>query len=1629
MRRASLVETLKKKHNHSKQNRKHIEKYIEELENKFKKGEITYKEFISYYYKKTEGKTPHEWRETYQKLEREYLKKLALSKITLWGGVIVFLLLITFFFVRPLLTGFVVGEQQSNYFEIIKLNFNQSGVYNLTPEELGKLTSISISGKISNYGKIKITIENLTIFDTEQIKEKNLSTSNKIIRSITGQVIEDQNITQPKETSFDNLPIEKENQTQIPTQPKEEILNETSPSEISPPLENITNETNTNLNITENITEKQTQIPTQPKEEILNETSPSEISPPLENITNETRKETNIENYCFETCSISLPKKEFYEIKIEIENSTLSLEKINYKIKNPEIANITENKTQIISENITLKNEPIKLGEPVKWKKTITLDEKGSTIVEIPIESKNIEVNKITENVTENLSSSEKAKYSIKGKPSSEIKKSFSLTGKVVQVQETNETIQITIEDNATIYEVEYETSPPQKEENIISPSEKQIKIYSENELNYTEILAYTNLEVETDKKGIEMYHLVDNEKIKINLTKRDTNNNGKIDYLEWIVPHLSNQTYLLELTIINTQSYPMVEDNWTVEFTTTGIANLTIKGINETTFGENFPDDLKFLELLCDTKLQTASLFNNSIFIENYECKKTSFETSKVLTSGVHALEFDFGGVKDYANNFATYSPITCSELWGFDCGTGPPETGGDNTFDTCENGLGADESVEQIYLSSKTVYLDEELEVTCEFDPYTSNDDLFIWYYNGTGWNKIFQELNVGSTGNINRTVVFTPNQTIGTHWIRCGIIYGTGTDSDNCMNTGSWYDNDDMNFTLISSNFPPTTPTNISCNNGGCNITINSGVELNSSGSIDSENNTINYFIEALLENVTTYLNTSTNSIKTTLTPRNTSTKTCFQEWGFDCGTGPPETGGDNTFDSCNYGSGADESVEKIYINSTKVYPGDRLSVTCEFDPYRRDDDTYIWYYNGTGWRKLFEHIGWGSNKLVNETTTFTVDNVTGTHWVRCGIGYYTDTDTCQDTTNYFDNDDVSFNVINPYGEQEKNSTIKTFNDLAIDNTELTKIEIKIEIDSYNPTYSSQNGNLKPDLFLQAYNGTTWIDLGVLGLPTKYTSQTLDTTNQNFTISITDQNILNSWQSKVNQDITIKGIYLDSGDEINFTNIWINLIHKNWIFIGNHTEQSSFYWNTTNIPEQTCIDFRARSIDLLGSNSFSDYFIKNSCLNISHELNEPPIIEKIFTETMTDVSGGLNEGPLPTNITIKYSVFDNNGFQDLIDSSAKINFIKAGEVTRNTTCERIVSESNGNYANFTCEVKMWWFDGPGTWNIEAEIKDSENNIAQNNSNTFYVGATSGFFLRQANIFWNELTPSAQNNLATDGIILNNIGNTEKNIEINSTNLKGEIDNTKIIYANNFSVGPQNDCLETTMNHFNFITIENSLLTKGNYTLNNGTGQEELFFCIKEIPSDLTAQTYSTNEEGGWIIRIFAVLISIPKKKKKKIIEKTKRLIDEFKNEGLNENEIYEIINPEIKEEIKEKNIPINIFTKEIGVLEVIVKYFKENLNLSYVEISQLINRDQRTIWNAYKKATEKQNKTIKIKPTSLFIPINILNNKKLTLLESIIKYLKEKGFNYKQIGEMLNRDQRNIWTINSRICQKIK
>ncbi len=108
-------------------------------------------------------------------------------------------------------------------------------------------------------------------------------------------------------------------------------------------------------------------------------------------------------------------------------------------------------------------------------------------------------------------------------------------------------TTSVIIEDIVDYVAIEYYTEAPISEEENITNG-KRITIYSD--VHYENITAYTYIN-DTPRNKIRLYQITNGTRTRVkDINYYDKNNNGLIDYIEWIVPHLSNQTYELIIEI-----------------------------------------------------------------------------------------------------------------------------------------------------------------------------------------------------------------------------------------------------------------------------------------------------------------------------------------------------------------------------------------------------------------------------------------------------------------------------------------------------------------------------------------------------------------------------------------------------------------------------------------------------------------------------------------------------------------------------------------------------------------------------------------------------------------------------------------------------------------------------------------------------------------------------------------------------------------------------------------------------------------------------------------------------------------------------------------------------------------------
>ena len=140
-------------------------------------------------------------------------------------------------------------------------------------------------------------------------------------------------------------------------------------------------------------------------------------------------------------------------------------------------------------------------------------------------------------------------------------------------------------------------------------------------------------------------------------------------------------------------------------------------------------------------------------------------------------------------------------------------------------------------------------------------------------------------------------------------------------------------------------------------------------------------------------------------------------------------------------------------------------------------------------------------------------------------------------------------------------------------------------------------------------------------------------------------------------------------------------------------------------------------------------------------------------------------------------------------------------------------------------------------------------------------------------------------------------------------------------------------------------------------------------------------------------------------------------------IEKDNLSFSEVISRLKAQRQEKLLE--VPSSILKiRELGILEAITKYLKEELNLKYNEIAPLLNRDARSIWISYDKAKTKHPKKFVKERSSTPIPLNIFSNRNLGLLENLTIYLRDElNLKNREVGSLLARDNRTIWASYNR------
>ena len=134
-------------------------------------------------------------------------------------------------------------------------------------------------------------------------------------------------------------------------------------------------------------------------------------------------------------------------------------------------------------------------------------------------------------------------------------------------------------------------------------------------------------------------------------------------------------------------------------------------------------------------------------------------------------------------------------------------------------------------------------------------------------------------------------------------------------------------------------------------------------------------------------------------------------------------------------------------------------------------------------------------------------------------------------------------------------------------------------------------------------------------------------------------------------------------------------------------------------------------------------------------------------------------------------------------------------------------------------------------------------------------------------------------------------------------------------------------------------------------------------------------------------------------------------------------------------VKKRAEYASIPAALFNNPLSPLENVVLYMYIKLGFSQSRIAALLQRDHTTIWttldNALKKTDRRRYRAMiaKLDKGQMAVPLNIFSDRKLSILENLCTYIKEKyNLTYHDISVLLGKDDRTIWTVVSRARKKL-
>jgi hypothetical protein len=242
-----------------------------------------------------------------------------------------------------------------------------------------------------------------------------------------------------------------------------------------------------------------------------------------------------------------------------------------------------------------------------------------------------------------------------------------------------------------------------------------------------------------------------------------------------------------------------------------------------------------------------------------------------------------------------------------------------------------------------------------------------------------------------------------------------------------------------------------------------------------------------------------------------------------------------------------------------------------------------------------------------------------------------------------------------------------------------------------------------------------------------------------------------------------------------------------------------------------------------------------------------NVAPTIPEVYPVSAITLNGGTTK-----LVTILFNASDDNGYSDLDFATAQVSLSKIGEATRtSSSCGATVNYTT--ISTISCDVTLQFYDGDGSWIINATIDDLASATAINDTTTATINALDYVTQDVTYVAWTTATLGIDDNEADNTITLTNGGNQAyPNFDITGQNATGQTF-ADVIDADKFSV--DNETAKTSGQVYMISNTPVDVTSKLSLNSKGASVTEEIFFYV-DIPLGIVADSYLS--DSAWAIQV---------------------------------------------------------------------------------------------------------------------------------------------------------------------------